>query len=112
MTESNEVQGGDDRSDRALPPYEGRRESADVSGEGEDAVHNDGANVGGATGPAESSDMKSAPKEDTPRGAEASPSDEQPVGETSGSTPNPDQGVGPAHTAGTGRAENKSQDER
>lgn len=110
MTESNEVQGGDDRSDRALPPYEGRRETADVDGPGE--VHQDGANVGGAAGPVESSDMKSAPKEDTPRGAAASPSDEQPAGETSGSTPNPDQGVGPAHTGGTGRAEDKSQDER
>ncbi|MFN2518022.1 MAG: hypothetical protein ABR604_03105 [Jatrophihabitantaceae bacterium] len=109
MTESQDIEGGD-ATDRALPPYEGRREGADVEGEG--AVHRGGANVGGATGPAESSDMKSPAKEDTPRGAEASPSDEQPASETSDSNPNPDQGVGPAHQPGTGRGEDKSQDER
>lgn len=109
MTESQDIEGGD-ATDRALPPYDDRRESADVKGE--DAVHNDGVNVGGATGPAESSDMKSPAKEDTPRGAEASPSDEQPASETSGSNPNPDQGVGPSHHAGTGRGEDKTQDER
>lgn len=62
---------------RALPPYEGRREAADVCGE--EPLRKDGANIGGAIGLVESDEMKSPPEEDTPQGAGPSPSDEQPA---------------------------------
>ena len=71
MTDPNNPTGA------AIPPYDGRRESADVKGEEE--LRKDGANVGGAAAPIESDEMKSPPKEDTPRGVEASPADEQPA---------------------------------
>ncbi len=96
-----------DTGGRALPPYEGRRESADVDGPEE--MRKDGANVAGATGPVESGEMKSTPKEDTPRGAEASPSDEQPASEMPETDLDKDM-VGPDHYQGTGRGENKAED--
>jgi hypothetical protein len=100
-------QGNDpDTGDRALPPYEGRRESADVDGEEE--LRKDGANVGGATGPVESDELKATPKEDTPRGAEASPSDEQPASEMPETDLDKDM-VGPDHYTGTGSGENKAE---
>ncbi|MDQ2751075.1 MAG: hypothetical protein M3Y44_16320 [Actinomycetota bacterium] len=107
MTESNDIQGGD-TTDRPLPPYDDRQKAADVD---EGDTHKDGANVGGATGPVENSDLKSTPKEDTPRGAEASPSDEQPASGMPETDLDPDM-VGPSHTSGTGRGEDKSQDQR
>jgi hypothetical protein len=56
--------GPTDVEGRTLPPYEGRRESADVAGEEE--VHRDGANVGGATGPVENDERKAPEPEDAP----------------------------------------------
>jgi len=94
-----------DTGDRAVPPYEGRRETADIDGPEE--MHKDGAAVGGATGPVESDHLKATPKEDTPRGAEASPADEQPASEMPETDLNPD-AVGPDHYSGTGRGEDKS----
>jgi hypothetical protein len=92
--------------DRVLPPYDDRRQSADVDTDDE-KLHRDGANVGAATGPVETDDsMKSTPKEDTPRGAEASPANETPAAETPEDTPH-DPGVGPAHYAGTQRGEDE-----
>lgn len=76
----------------AIPPYEGRQESADVKGEEE--LRRDGANVGGATGPVESEEMKAPEPADTERGAVASPADEQDAADT-------DQGDGET-AAGTG----------
>jgi hypothetical protein len=102
MTPSNDDPG----AGRALPPYEGRRDSADV--DGPDQLRKDGANVVGATGPVESDEMKSTPKEDTARGAEASPSDEQPAGEMPETDLDPDM-VGPDHYTGTGSGENKAE---
>jgi hypothetical protein len=100
-------QGNDpDTGDRALPPYEGRRESADVDGAEE--LRKDGANVGGATGPVESDELKATPKEDTPRGAAASPSDEQPASEMPETDLDKDM-VGPDHYTGTGSGENKAE---
>jgi len=96
-----------DTGGRAMPPYERRRETADVDGEEE--LRKDGANVGGATGPVVSDEMKSTPKEDTPRGAEASPSDEQPASEMPETDLDKDM-VGPDHYEGTGRGENKAED--
>jgi hypothetical protein len=92
--------------DRPLPPYDDRRESADVDTDDE-KLRRDGAYVGGATGPVETdASRKSEPKEDTARGAEASPSDEIPAADTPEDTPT-DPGVGPAHYAGTQRGEDE-----
>jgi hypothetical protein len=107
MSESNDIQGGDS-TDRPMPPYDDRQKSGEVDSEG---TRKDGANVGGATGPVEDSEMKATPKEDTPRGAEASPSDEQPASEMP-ETDLDDDMVGPAHTPGTGQGQDKSRDQR
>jgi hypothetical protein len=55
--------------------------------------------------------MKSTAKEDTPRGAEASPADEQPASEMPETDLDHDS-VGPDHYKGTGRGENKSEGKR
>ena len=95
-----------DTGDSAVPPYDGRKESADMGGP--EDMHKDGAAVGGAANPIESDELKSTPKEDTPRGAEASPADEQPASGTSESGAPSDPGVGPDHYSGTGRGEDKA----
>lgn len=96
-------------NERALPPYEGRRETADVDTD-DDKLHRDGANVGGATGPVETDDsMKSPEPADTERGAVAAPSDEQPAEDTPTGDPGP-ASVGPAHYAGTTSGESVSED--
>jgi hypothetical protein len=69
--------GPTDVEGRELPPYEGRRQSADVAGQ--EKGHRDGATVGGATGPVESDERKAPDPADTPGGAVASPADEQPA---------------------------------
>jgi hypothetical protein len=107
MSTDPEITSGNDPNDpdtegRAVPPYEGRRETADVDG-GEQS-EKDGAKTAGATGPVEDDDMKATPKEDTARGAEASPSDEQPASESSDTDLDPDM-TGPAHTPGIPRGE-------
>jgi hypothetical protein len=91
----------------AVPPYEGRRESADIDGEEE--LHRDGADVGGATGPVESDRQKAPEPAGTPRGAVASPADEQPAAESKGIDPG-EASVGPSHHAGTTRGEDVSED--
>jgi hypothetical protein len=95
---------GVDPEGRTLPPYEGRRESADV--DGQDESSRAGAKVGGATGPVEDDEMKADDPASTAGGATGSPSDEQPASEMP-ETDLDDDAVGPAHEAGTGRAENK-----
>ena len=65
MTMSPGDPGPTDFEGKTLPPYEGRRETADV--DGEDNLHRDGANVGGATGPVESDEQK-APEPANPPG--------------------------------------------
>jgi hypothetical protein len=102
MTMSPGEPGPTDVEGRTLPPYEGRRETADVGGE--EKARRDGAEVGGATGPVENDSRRAPDPEDTPRGRVASPADETPAGEA------PDGGseeatVGPAHVAGTQRGE-------
>ncbi|WP_249266781.1 hypothetical protein [Mycobacterium colombiense] len=72
----------------AIPPYEGRQESAVTEGEG------------GATRPAEDAEFKSASPSDTPGGATQSPADEQPASQMP-ETDLDDDRVGPAHVAGT-----------
>jgi hypothetical protein len=96
--------GPTDVEGRAVPPYEGRRESADV--DGEEKLRRDGANVGGATGPVESDDRKAPEPSESPRGAVASPADERPAADTPSGDPGP-ASVGPAHHAGTTRGEDQ-----
>jgi hypothetical protein len=88
----------------AIPPYEGRTQSAkEPSGiEGEGA-----ANVGGATGPVPDPDYKSESPAATPGGATKSPADEQPASQAPESDLDDDR-VGPSHTSGTRRGESRS----
>ena len=92
----------------AVPPYEERRETADV--DGEEKLRREGANVGGATGPVESGERKAPEPADTPRGAVASPAEEQPAGGVP-SGESEEATVGPAHHPGTPRGEDLSRDE-
>ena len=97
-----------DTEGRTLPPYEGRRETADVDDHSK--TEKEGAKTAGATGPDRDEDMKEPDPADTARGRQASPADEQaahqmPESETS------DPGVGPAHTSGTQRGEDLSEPE-
>lgn len=93
-----------DTEGSTLPPYEGRRESADVDGKEESSK--DGAKVGGATGLVEDDEMKAPEPAETERGAVASPSDEQPAAESTDTDLDPDM-VGPDHYKGTGRGEDE-----
>jgi hypothetical protein len=102
MTMSPGEPGPTDFEDKATPPYEGRRETADV--DDEKKLRRDGANVGGATGPVESDERKAPEPGVTPRGATASPADERPAEDTP-SRAEGEASVGPAHHAGTTRGE-------
>jgi hypothetical protein len=74
-----------------LPPYDGRKESGEIDGEGKSGPKT----VQGLTSPVPS---------ETPGGATASPADEQPAQDTE-TTVESDPGVGPAHMPGTPRGE-------
>jgi hypothetical protein len=108
MTMSPGDPGPTDFEGKTVPPYEGRQESADV--DDEENLHRDGANVGAATGPVESEARKAPEPADTPRGAVASPADEQPAAESGGIDPG-EASVGPAHYRGTTRGEDVSEDQ-
>ena len=72
MSTESSVDGDDpDTEGRAVPPYEGRRETADVD-PSEDSTK-DGAKTAGATGPVEDPEMKAPDPADTDRGAVAIP---------------------------------------
>jgi hypothetical protein len=96
---------GVDTAGKTVPPYDGRRESADLDSS-EESVRG-GAKVGGATGPVADDERKAPEPADTPRGATGSPSDEQPAGQQP-ETDLDDDRVGPSHQPGTPRAEDKS----
>ena len=98
----SQAEGGD----RPVPPYEGRRESADVASP--DAGRKDGASVGGGTGPVESSEPKAPAPGQTPGGTTASPADEQPAAQSEGDAPAEDEGVGPSHISGVPKGEDAS----
>jgi hypothetical protein len=105
-TESH-VGGSDpDTGGRAVPPYEGRRETADVDPSDESVK--DGAKVAGATGPVEDDRPKAADPAATERGGVASPADEQPADEMP-ETEESDPGVDLSHVAGTPRGEDLSE---
>jgi hypothetical protein len=91
-----------DTEGTTVPPYEGRRESADI--DGPDEAVKDGARTGGATGPVEG-----AGDADPGTGGDASPADEQPAAEASETEQDPETGTtGPSHDPGTGRGEDQS----
>ena len=91
-----------DETGKAVPPYEGRREAADVAGPA--ASVREGARVGGATGPVEADP---AEPDAAVGGGTGSPADEQPASEAP-ETDLDDDRVGPAHEPGTRRAEDMS----
>jgi hypothetical protein len=91
--------GGEQEPGGPVPPYEGRRESADID---EGGTHRDGARVGGATGP-RTTDQPPADHRDTPLGRTASPADGEDETEVAGYEADP--GVGPARQAGVRRGE-------
>ena len=88
---------------QAIPPYEGRQTAAKPESGDRDA--ND-ARSGGAAKPVSDADYKSPPPDSTPGGATASPADEQPAAKQSERDLDDDR-VGPAHTSGTRRGEDK-----
>ena len=88
----------------ALPPYEGRKESGDITSE--QAGEGTGTRTAGAARQVADSDYKAPKPGETPGGATASPADEQPASQSSERDRDHDP-AGPAHMAGTGRAEDK-----
>jgi hypothetical protein len=102
MTMSPGTPGPTDFEGKAVPPYEGRQEGADVDDESE--ARRDGADVGGATGPVRNDERRAPDPEDTPRGPVASPADEQPAAGSGGNDPG-EASVGPGHVGGTTRGE-------
>jgi hypothetical protein len=94
-----------DTEGKTVPPYEGRRESADV--DGSDESTKDGARTGGATGPVQTEDDDSDDPASTPRGEHASPADEQPPEGAPETDTDPDMTSGAAHEPGTPRAEDQ-----
>ncbi|MDI9918484.1 hypothetical protein [Rhodococcus sp. IEGM 1379] len=89
----------------AVPPYEGRKKSANDSAF-QDADTSEGPNTGGAVQPVVDSELKAPPTERPPRGSGASPADEQPAADAPGSG-SADRGVGPAHQTGVARGEDQ-----
>jgi hypothetical protein len=98
--------GSDPGTGRAMPPYEGRRETADVDEASES--EKEGAKVAGATGPVVDDKPKAPEPSATARGAVASPADEQPA-EDMPESESSDEGVGPAHIKGVSRGEDFSE---
>ena len=92
-----------DTEDKAVPPYEDRKETAD-SGEG---TASDDASTAGAAAPASSDERSEPDPDETEGGATASPADEQPAQEESDDPGEGTGETGPSHTTGTGRAEDK-----
>lgn len=94
-----------DTEGKTVPPYDGRKESADVGGP-EEATQG-GVHTGGAGRPVDSDTDEVDDPTQTERGQHASPADEQPAegGDTSSGTGGTS---GPSHEPGTGRAEDKS----
>ena len=85
----------------AVPPYEGRKQTAEPGGTG-----GEGAETGGATRPVADPGYKSPAPGETARGATASPADEQPASQAP-ETDRDDDAAGPGHVSGVGRGEQK-----
>jgi hypothetical protein len=107
MSTESHLGGSDpDTTGRAVPPYEGRRETADV--DSQDHTTKDGAKTAGATGPVQDDQPKAADPDATERGAVASPADEQPADQMPESEQS-DPGIDLSHVAGTSRGEDLSE---
>src|SRR3954463_5881119 len=78
MTTTPDNSGTADFEGKAVPPYEGRRESADV--DDEEKRRRDGANVGGATGPVERDRREGPRRPGRGRRAEGPPPRRPPAG--------------------------------
>jgi hypothetical protein len=102
MTTGFNVNEDPDMTGKTVPPYEGRRDSADVDEQEESTK--DGAKVGGATGPVADDEMKAPEPEETERGRVASPADEQPAEESPTTDTRIDM-TGPGHETGVTRGE-------
>jgi hypothetical protein len=88
----------------AVPPYEGRQTTAKAdSGRGDEG----GARTGGAVKPVSDAAYKAGSPHDTPGGATTSPAQEQPASQAPETDRDDDVADAPAHTPGTGRAEDK-----
>ena len=94
---------GEQEPGGVVPPYEGRKESAEPDQEG--GTTRGGVKVGGATGPVSDDEFKAPDPSDTPGGRTASPADEQPAASMPDGT-SEEQGVDtPTHTPGVPRGE-------
>lgn len=71
--------GGEQEPGGVVPPYDGRKESAEPDQEG--GTMRGGVRVGGATGPVSDDTFKAPSPSDTPGGRTTSPADEQPASE-------------------------------
>jgi hypothetical protein len=108
MSDDQREAGSDPGYGSAVPPYEGRKESADVaSKEDDDDTVKQGVEVGGAVRPRETEGMNSPDPDDTPRGEHASPADEEPAEESGGDDPGP-ASTGPSHYSGVPKGENRA----
>lgn len=90
----------------AVPPYEGRKETADS----DDQTSKGGARTGGAAAPTTDDQMKSPEPADTEGGATGSPATQElPAAEAGGGDGESEEATTStaAHTPGTGRAEDK-----
>lgn len=95
--------GGEQEPGGVVPPYEGRKESAEPDQEG--GSHREGVRVGGATGPVDDDRPKAADPSDTSGGRTASPAEEQPAEEMPDGA-SAEQGTdATAHVAGTPKGE-------
>lgn len=97
---ANPSPGGDvDTGASTLPPYEGRSKGSDFpeSGGSEEPTGDSSTDEAGRVSP---------DPEQTPGGATASPAEEQPASDMP-ETEDTDPGVGPAHTPGTARGEDR-----
>ncbi len=95
---------GEQEPGGVVPPYEGRKESAEPDQEG--GTYRDGARVGGATGPVDDPDFKAPSPSETPGdGRTVSPGDEQPAADMpDGSSTEQGTDTG-SHVSGTPKGE-------
>jgi hypothetical protein len=108
MSDDQREAGSDPGQGSTVPPYEGRKDSADVaSKDDDDGTVKQGVEVGGAARARETEGMNSPHPDDTPRGEHATPADEQPASESGGDAP--DEGsTGPAHYSGVPKGEDRA----
>ena len=94
---------GEQQPGGVVPPYEGRKETAEPDQEG--GSMRDGVRVGGATGPVDDDEFKAPSPGDSAEERTASPADEQPAAEMPDGS-STEQGVdAPAHEPGTPKGE-------